>query len=300
MCCREVCGWETIARSDPTAPRRSLKFFSSLLFFYHATNPLNSLPAQPTTTTTHPKPSSLPAFLPPPISPSSSRVIQPRKPQKGHSIVSNHLRPHVAAADHLFSWDTPFGIGHRDDLARSLPEPLVNSAFMAIKAGLAPNTKSTYAAGLLRFTQFCDKWNIAEEDRMPANYAHLCAFAGEHKGLHSGNTICSWLAGLHSWHIVNHAPWHGNDSWVQLARISANKEGTKHKWAIRAPVSIEHLSALRRAVNLSIPFHAAVFAVALCTFFGCRRLGETTVTTAAAFALHATCNVLSSTFFIAL
>jgi hypothetical protein len=118
---------------------------------------------------------------------------------------------------------------------------------------------------------------------MPANYALLCAFVGEHKGRHSGNTIRSWLSGLRSWHVVNHAPWEGDDSWVQLARTSANKEGTKHKRPIRAPVSIEHLSALRRAINLSIPFHAAVFAVALCTFFGCRRLGETTVTTSSAF-----------------
>ena len=72
---------------------------------------------------------------------------------------------------------------------------------------LAPNTKSTYAAGPLRFTQFCDKWGITEEARMPADYALLCAFIGEYKSLQSGNSICSWLAGLRSWHIMNHAPW---------------------------------------------------------------------------------------------
>ena len=66
---------------------------------------------------------------------------------------------------------------------------------------------------------------------MPANYALLCAFIGEYKGLQSGNTIRSWLAGLRSWHIMNHAPWHGDDSWVHLARTSANKEGAKHKLA---------------------------------------------------------------------
>jgi len=118
---------------------------------------------------------------------------------------------------------------------------------------------------------------------MPADYALLCAFIGEFKGLHSGNTIRSWLAGLRSWHLVNHAPWHGDDDWVHLAHTSANKEGTKHKLAPRAPVSIEHLSCLRRSLNLSSPFHAAVWAVALTTFFGCRCLGETTVTVGAAF-----------------
>jgi len=118
---------------------------------------------------------------------------------------------------------------------------------------------------------------------MPASYALLCAFIAEYKGRQSGKTIKSWLSGLRSFHLVNHAPWNGDDEWVQFARTSANKEGTEHKRPLRAPVSIEHLSCLRRALNLSDPFHAAVWAVALCTFWGCRRLGETTVSTAAAF-----------------
>ena len=37
---------------------------------------------------------------------------------------------------------------------------------------------------------------------MPADYALLCAFIGKFKGLHSGNTICSWLAGISS--ITHH------------------------------------------------------------------------------------------------
>ncbi|KIM41795.1 hypothetical protein M413DRAFT_27368 [Hebeloma cylindrosporum] len=212
-----------------------------------------------------------------------SRIIQPRKPQSGRTIAPSQLRPHVAAADRLFSWDTPFGVRHREEISRTLPPPLVNSALAAIRGALAPNSKSTYAAGLLRFTQFCDKWDIPEDHRMPASYPLLCAFIGEHKGLQSGNTIKSWMSGLRSWHVVNHAPWYGDDEWVHLARISANKEGTKHKRPLRAPVSIEHLSALLRAIDLSNPFHAAVFAIALCTFFGCRRLGEITVTVASAF-----------------
>ena len=105
---------------------------------------------------------------------------------------------------------------------------------------------------------------------MPADYALLCAFIGKYKGLQSGNTICSWLTSLHSWHIMNHAPWYGDDSWVHLTWTSANKEGAKHKLALCAPVSIEHLSCLCRALNLSNPLHAAIWAVALVTFFGCR------------------------------
>jgi hypothetical protein len=226
----------------------------------------------------------------------TSRVIRAHKPHVGCSIIDNELRPHVPAAERIFSWHTPFSSRHQHDVAQRLPAPLVESAMMAVRGALAPNTKSTYAAGPLRFTQFCDKWNISEEARMPADYALLCAFIGEYKGLQSGNTIRSWLSGLRSWHIMNHAPWYGDDSWVHLARTSANKEGTKHKLALRAPVSIEHLSCLHHALVLSNPFHAAVWAVAVVTFFGCRRLGETTLTTAAA--LDPKYHVLRSTKFV--
>ena len=226
------------------------------------------------------------------------RSITPRAPQAGRSIAHNSFRPRVAAADRLFGWDTPFGIRHKAQLAESLPPPLAEAALMSIRGALAPNSKTTYAAGILRWNQFCDKYNIGEEDRMPASYALLCAFIAEYKGRQSGNTIKGWLSGLRSFHLVNHAPWSGDDEWVHFARTSANKEGTEHKRPLRAPVSIEHLSCLRRALDLSNPFHAAVWAVALCTFWGCRRLGEITVSTAAAF--DERYHVLRSTSYVAL
>ena len=220
-------------------------------------------------------------------------IIKPRKPQSGRQVSQNALRPHVPPADRLFSWDTPHAARHRQHLIASLPSELAENAIMSIRGAYAPNTKSTYAAGTLRFTQFCDKWGIDEETRMPALYLLLCAFIGEHKGRQAGNTIRSWLSSIHAWHIVNHAPWFGDDEWVKLVRISANKEGTKHKWPLWAPVSIEHLLTLHRALDLSTPFHAAIWAVTLCAFFGCRRLGELMVATAAAF--DEKYNVLRST-----
>jgi len=225
----------------------------------------------------------LPTTQPTVLADPQTRIIIARTPQAGRGITHNAFRPRVAAADRLFGWDTPYGIRHKAQLTKSLPPPLVEATLMSIRGALAPNSKSTYAAGILRWNQFCDKYNISEEDRMPASYALLCAFIAEHKGRQSGKTIKGWLSGLRSFHLVNHAPWSGDDEWVQFARTSANKEGTEHKRPLRAPVSIEHLSCLRRALNLSNPFHAAVWAVALCTFWGCRRLGETTVSTAVDF-----------------
>ena len=175
-------------------------------------------------------------------------------------------------------------LGTNDDLLLSeLPPALVESAKMSITGALAVSSRSTYGAGLLRFNQFCDRWQISEVARMPASYALLCAFIGNYKGSISGKTIKSWLSGLRAWHLTNHAPWYGDDKWVQMARISANKEGSRHKRPLRAPVSIEHLLALRRALKLSDHFHAAIWAVALVTFFGCRRLGETTINSSSSF-----------------
>jgi len=129
---------------------------------------------------------------------------------------------------------------------------------------------------------------------MPASYPLLCAFIGENKGKQSRNTIHSWLSGICTWHTVNHAPWFGDDEWVQLARVSANKEGTKHKRPLWAPVSIKHLLALRHSLNISTPCHVTIWALTLCTFFGCHRLGELTITTAAAFdeKYHVLCSTM--------
>lgn len=207
----------------------------------------------------------------------------PRKPRPENQITHNNYRPNVSAADRLFCWTTPFAIQRHSELFGGLPPELADHAHSAIRGALAPNSKSSYAAGLLRFTQFCDRWGIPESDRMPASYPLLCAFIGEHKGTRAGGSIKNWISGLKAWHDINDAPWNGDHPWIKMARISANKEGTSHKRPLRAPVSIEHLLTLRNAINLSDPFHAAVWAVALCTFFGCRRLGELVVTRASAF-----------------
>jgi len=266
--------------SVPPRPTRHQNLFHP--FKIRTTTPLTTPTPTPTLHSfplTH-STSSLVRQVNPHILPSSPHIIKAQKPQSGRQISQNVLRPHVPAADRLFSWDTPHAARHRQHLITSLPSELAESAAMSIRGAYAPNTKSTYAAGTLRFTQFCDKWGIDEEAWMLASYPLLCAFIGEHKGRQAGNTIRSWLSGIRAWHIINHAPWFGNDEWVQLARVSVNKEGTKHKQPLRAPVSIEHLLALHRALDLSTPFHAAIWAVALCAFFGCRRLGELTVTTA--------------------
>lgn len=208
---------------------------------------------------------------------------KPRKPAKGREITQSAFRPHVAAADRLFVWRTPFGDASDARLAAELPPELADTARLSIMGALAINTRNSYGAGLTRFTQFCDAWDIPEPSRMPASYALLCAFIGANRGSTPGGTLKQWMSGIRAFHLVHRAPWYGDDDWVHMARISANKEGPKSTRPARAPVSIEHLLCLRAGLNIETPQHAAVWAVALVTFFGCRRLGETLITGASSF-----------------
>ena len=79
------------------------------------------------------------------------------------------FRPPVSAPDRLRAWTSPYSSRNRHHLESSLPQPLVSAAFRVAHDALAPGTRSTYAAGLLRFHQFCDSWGISEEARMPAS-----------------------------------------------------------------------------------------------------------------------------------
>ena len=71
---------------------------------------------------------------------------------------------------------------------------------------------------------------------MPASHALLCAFIAEHKGMSSGRTIKSWLSGIRAFHLVNQAEWLGDNAWVKMARITANKEGSHHKRVLSVPL----------------------------------------------------------------
>ena len=128
-----------------------------------------------------------------------------RKPSKGQEIKPSPLRPLVPTKDRLYFWRTPYGDEHFFDLASKLPLPLASAACLAIRSALVPATATTYAAGMKRFTQFCDQWNIPESDRMPASYALLSAFIACHIGKQAGSTVKTWLSGIHGWHTINHA-----------------------------------------------------------------------------------------------
>lgn len=200
-----------------------------------------------------------------------------RPSTKKTKVLPSPFLPHVPAKDRIRSWSSPFAELRRSSHYKSLPPQLVNLAYHTVEKGLVESTRTTYAAGLKSFHIFCDKTGVHHSLRMPASALLITAFIGYYSGTVDGDTMKSWLSGVRAWHITHDAPWHGTDEWVSLARAAANREGTKFSRKPRPPVTVEHLHALRNALDLSSPFHAAVWATATTTFFGCRRLGETTV-----------------------
>ena len=217
------------------------------------------------------------------LAPTSTAVPTTSSSRISKLLTPSHFRPPVTAVHRLSSWSSPYASRQRHQLESELSPSLADMAYRTVQAAFAPSTKSTYAAGVLRFNEFCDIWNVSEEARMPASAALLAAFVGQVRGRYAGGTVCTWLSGIRAWHVMHQADWHGDHEWVHNARVSANKEGTLFKRPLRAPVSLEHLHILRNTLNLSDPLHAAIWAVATITFFGCHRLGETTVKNASAF-----------------
>jgi hypothetical protein len=214
-----------------------------------------------------------------PTFPSTSQPAKakPRKPRAGAEIVNNALRPHVLAEDRLRVWKSPFALEHDAHFRSLVPTEVVNKTYATLLASFAGPTLSNYAAGILRFHQFCDAHSIPEDARMPASHLLLAAFIANHVGKVEGGTVKSWMSGVKAWHDINGAPWDGEDRWVELARRTANKEGTAFKRAQRGPVTVQHMIALRAALKIGISFDAAVWSIACACFWGCRRLGELTV-----------------------
>ncbi|KAE9405309.1 hypothetical protein BT96DRAFT_784426, partial [Gymnopus androsaceus JB14] len=206
-----------------------------------------------------------------------------RRPKSGCSITHNELRPNVRAKDRIHAWSSPYANSKRSERSLILPPEVIEWGEKLAIAGLADSTKEAYGAGLLRFNQFCDMLDISEDQRMPANEHLIVGFLGYHMGKVSGSCAKNWLSALRAWHELKGAPWPADSRLIRFARAGARVSGAIHKRPIRNPISINHMLALFLALKFSIPFHCSIWAVACNAFWGCRRLGELTVKSIAAF-----------------
>lgn len=203
--------------------------------------------------------------------PADGRIRVPRKPRKDSSITPSSHRPHALASDRVLRWTTPHSLTFQASLEAELPEPAILKLFKVMLFSLDENTRSNYGAGLLRFTQFCDANKIPETSRMPASESLLAAFSASAAGTVSESALSNWLAGLHYWHVVNGATWHGADMLSQVRRGFAKLVPPSAKRAKRPPVTVEAMTALRAGLVLSNSFDAAVWAVASIAFWSCCR-----------------------------
>ncbi|KAL1750814.1 hypothetical protein FB107DRAFT_294341 [Schizophyllum commune] len=180
--------------------------------------------------------------------------------------MASPFRPLVLARDRLAVWSSPHASAYTDALMEIFPAHL----------SVSEETRKNYGAGLIRFAQFCDRYCVPEQLRMPASEALLSLFVAEMGAgkVHLG-TVESWLAALALWHEVNGAQWKGGRVLSRTKKGVANVSSQLlHRRPPRNPVSYPHMVALRRHLDLSNTFDSAVWAVACSAWRGCCRLGE--------------------------
>jgi hypothetical protein len=204
----------------------------------------------------------------------ASRTRVPRKPQKKNQIVPSVFRPHVLASKRLQQWTSPHSLDFHQSIQTALPQSSLSHLFEVMTFSLDQGTRNGYGAGLLRFTQFCDKNNVSERNRMPASELLLSAFIADAAGSVGSSAINNWLAGLHFWHILNAAPWKGQEMLIQTKKGAQKLVPISSERAKRPPTTIKHLYALRNGLDLTNSFDAAVWAIACIAFWCCCRLGE--------------------------
>lgn len=138
--------------------------------------------------------------------PTHTPLLSSRAP-KLHQSTS--LRPPVKADTRLEFWSSEHAEKMHSQM--SILSRLAKLADSLVLEGLAPSTKNTYGAGILRFIDFCDEWSIPEDQWMPASSSLLVAFVSAHAGQYHSKTISMWLSGIRSWHVVKQAQWFGDD-----------------------------------------------------------------------------------------
>src|SRR5882724_95151 len=72
-----------------------------------------------------------------------------------------------STAEQFLHWMTPYGLNKLHSLSPLPPHNIAREHVILVHA-VKPKTLSNYGVGLVRFTQFCDTFNIPEPMRMPA------------------------------------------------------------------------------------------------------------------------------------
>jgi len=202
-----------------------------------------------------------------------------RKSRNTTSCIIEHWhRPHVEASERLFFWTSDAAIQKRSDLLSRLPPTDVAAYDTAVMSIITLSTRQVYGAGLIEWIAYCDSRHVPEADRFPAEHHHLQAFIASRTGTIGISKLNNVLSAMALWHHIHELPWTGLDNPLTkrfkrnaIARAPADSFLTP-----RPPVTLRHLELLLQYLNISLPFDAAVWATACCSFWGVCRLGENT------------------------
>lgn len=120
-----------------------------------------------------------------------------RKPKQGNEIAPTSLRPFVPAAQRLLMWTTPHSRITQDELNSKISLKLQEKIFDKFMLSTVKSTRESYGAGLLHFNQFCDREDILENHRMPADAVLLSAFILRYnRRRKNGTKLAQWPASL--------------------------------------------------------------------------------------------------------
>lgn len=215
-----------------------------------------------------------------PLPTTPSLTVPPRPYPKHLTPSPSLLRPHCHAQDRLRQWK-PLNAPTQTDVFA--PENIERLQSL-MECAWSTNTRSVYGSGLLAFHVWCDRKGISESDRAPASGSLISLFIASLAGGFAKDTITNYLAGVRAWHILHYLPWQVDPLQYQVAlkALDAVTPSSSRK-AKRPPCRVEHLSKIRKALDLANPKEAAIWACLTSLFYGIARLGELTVPNLNAF-----------------
>lgn len=142
----------------------------------------------------------------------------------------------------------------------------------------ADSTRETYAAGLLAFHVFCNQKAVPEQMRAPASTDLIASFVATLAGAYAGSTIRNYVSGVRAWHILNRLLWELDKPTMDTILKAADIDTpASSKRSTRPPITVAMLAAFRDKLDLMNSRDAAIWACAVCAFYGVARLGELTV-----------------------
>ncbi|KAE8242893.1 hypothetical protein A4X06_0g6695 [Tilletia controversa] len=90
-----------------------------------------------------------------------------------------------------------------------------------ILSSFAVGTKSSYSTAVAQWHNFCDRHNIEEDRRSPANPELVELWIAEAAGIKSGGYLKDWVCGLKALHTLNGVPWLIDDDRMRLVKRGA-------------------------------------------------------------------------------